>query len=190
MIHSPLIIPTGATMKNLPKNISQNVTKIGFSLLLGFISTFTLADEPLQTAPVQAAQPTVQQQAIQQTVPQGVEQPLEEPALTIEQSKQPIIEQPKQIVEQPKIVQPQANNVEKTAPLPNNTALNPNLLNINNASAAEIQDKLIGIGAKKAQAIVDYREKNGKFIALEQLTEVSGIGKATLEKNRDRIILE
>ncbi|QLB21633.1 transporter [Vespertiliibacter pulmonis] len=95
------------------------------------------------------------------------------------------------MVEQPQIAQPhQAHNVEKTALPQNNTALNPNSLNINNASAAEIQDKLIGIGAKKAQAIVDYREKNGKFIALEQLTEVSGIGKATLEKNRDRIILE
>lgn len=70
------------------------------------------------------------------------------------------------------------------------TALNPNLVNLNTASAAELQDKLVGIGAKKAQAIVDYREKNGKFINLEQLTEVSGIGKATLEKNRERIVLE
>lgn len=69
-------------------------------------------------------------------------------------------------------------------------ALNPNLVNINTASAAEIQDKLVGIGAKKAQAILEYREKNGKFLNLEQLTEVSGIGKATLEKNRDRIVLE
>lgn len=149
-------------MKNLSKNISQNVTKIGFSILLSFISTFTLADENLQTVPLQPVQQTLEQQ------PQ-----LEKPA-----------------TEQPQIVQTQANNVEKTAFPKNNTALSPNLLNINNASAAEIQDKLIGIGAKKAQAIVDYREKNGKFIALEQLTEVSGIGKATLEKNRDRIILE
>ncbi|WP_207479324.1 ComEA family DNA-binding protein, partial [Glaesserella parasuis] len=53
-----------------------------------------------------------------------------------------------------------------------------------------IQDKLVGIGAKKAQAIVEYREKNGKFLNVEQLTEVSGIGKATLEKNRDRIVIE
>lgn len=67
---------------------------------------------------------------------------------------------------------------------------NPNAVNINSASAAELQDKLVGIGAKKAQAIVEYREKHGKFLHLEQLAEVSGIGKATLEKNRDRIILE
>lgn len=68
--------------------------------------------------------------------------------------------------------------------------VNPNALNINTASAAEIQDKLVGIGAKKAQAIVDYRTKNGAFISVEQLKEVSGIGEATLEKNRSRIVLQ
>ncbi|MGX2949947.1 ComEA family DNA-binding protein [Ursidibacter sp. B-7004-1] len=67
---------------------------------------------------------------------------------------------------------------------------NPNAININTATASELQDKLVGIGAKKAQAIVEYREKNGKFLNIEQLTEVSGIGKATLDKNRDRIVLE
>lgn len=69
-------------------------------------------------------------------------------------------------------------------------AVNINQVNINTATAAEIQDKLVGIGAKKAQAIVDYREKNGRFLNIEQLTEVSGIGKATLDKNRDRIVIE
>ncbi|WP_373777998.1 ComEA family DNA-binding protein [Glaesserella sp.] len=68
--------------------------------------------------------------------------------------------------------------------------VNPNVVNINSATAAEIQDKLVGIGAKKAQALIEYREKHGKFISVEQLTEVSGIGKATLDKNRDRIVLE
>ena len=61
-------------------------------------------------------------------------------------------------------------------------------LNINTASAAEIQKALIGIGAKKAEAIVQYREKHGNFTVAEQLLEVQGIGKATLEKNRDRIV--
>ena len=60
-------------------------------------------------------------------------------------------------------------------------------LNINTASASEIQKALIGIGAKKAEAIVQYREKHGNFTMAEQLLEVQGIGKATLEKNRDRI---
>ena len=69
-------------------------------------------------------------------------------------------------------------------------AVDPNAVNINTASAAEIQDKLVGIGAKKAQAIVDYRTKNGSFLSVEQLKEVSGIGEATLEKNRSRIVLQ
>lgn len=62
-------------------------------------------------------------------------------------------------------------------------------LNINTATAAEIQKALVGIGAKKAEAIVQYRDKHGPFTAIEQLIEVQGIGKATLEKNRDRILL-
>lgn len=61
------------------------------------------------------------------------------------------------------------------------------MLNINTATASEIQKALLGIGAKKAEAIVEYREKHGKFTAVEQLLEVQGIGKATLEKNRERI---
>ena len=68
-------------------------------------------------------------------------------------------------------------------------AVDPNAVNINTASAAEIQDKLVGIGAKKAQAIVDYRTKNGAFLSIEQLKEVSGIGAATVDKNRSRIVL-
>nr|WP_314739709.1 ComEA family DNA-binding protein [uncultured Haemophilus sp.] len=82
---------------------------------------------------------------------------------------------------------------EQTAPATTSAqqiAVNPNAVNINTASAAEIQDKLVGIGAKKAQAIVDYRTKNGSFISVEQLKEVSGIGEATLEKNRTRIVLQ
>ncbi|BFU61030.1 MULTISPECIES: ComEA family DNA-binding protein [Rodentibacter] len=62
-----------------------------------------------------------------------------------------------------------------------------NKLNINTATASEIQKSLIGIGAKKAEAIVQYREKHGNFTSAEQLLEVQGIGKATLEKNRDRL---
>ncbi|OOF45885.1 helix-hairpin-helix domain-containing protein [Rodentibacter trehalosifermentans] len=60
-------------------------------------------------------------------------------------------------------------------------------LNINTATASEIQKALTGIGAKKAEAIVQYREKHGNFTHAEQLLEVQGIGKATLEKNRDRL---
>lgn len=62
-------------------------------------------------------------------------------------------------------------------------------VNINSASVEEIADRLIGIGPKKAEALVAYREKIGAFTSLEQLLEVKGIGEATLEKNAARIAL-
>lgn len=112
----------------------------------------------------------------------------QQPALV----EQPLQTQTQEVVQQP-AVQQATNTVTST---PANTTqqvqqvANPNLVNINVASAAEIQDKLVGIGAKKAQAIVDYRTKNGAFSSIEQLKEVSGIGSATLDKNRERIVLQ
>ncbi|WP_265437338.1 ComEA family DNA-binding protein [Aeromonas media] len=62
-------------------------------------------------------------------------------------------------------------------------------INLNTASADELA-ALKGVGEKKAQAIVDYREKQGKFTSVDQLAEVSGIGPATLDANRDMIIVK
>ncbi|KTA74653.1 ComEA family DNA-binding protein [Aeromonas salmonicida] len=62
-------------------------------------------------------------------------------------------------------------------------------VNLNTASINELT-ALKGIGEKKAQAIVDFREKQGKFTTVEQLADVSGIGPATLEANRDMIIVK
>lgn len=60
-------------------------------------------------------------------------------------------------------------------------------VNINTASADEIAAALSGIGEKKAQKIVDFRTKNGKFSALNELLYVKGIGPKTIKKNRDDI---
>lgn len=60
------------------------------------------------------------------------------------------------------------------------------LININSANLEQLQ-QLDGIGAVKAQAIVDYREAHGAFRTVDELTKVDGIGEKTLEKNRDRI---
>tara|TARA_R110000796_G_scaffold74194_5_gene166671 strand:+ start:5081 stop:5329 length:249 start_codon:yes stop_codon:yes gene_type:complete len=63
-------------------------------------------------------------------------------------------------------------------------------VNINTASADEIAEVMQGVGAAKAQAIVDYREQNGAFTSVEGLTAVKGIGPSTLANNSDRIELE
>ena len=62
-------------------------------------------------------------------------------------------------------------------------------VNVNTADAAAIATELKGIGAKKAQAIIEYREANGEFKTIESLTSVKGIGLKTVEKNREFIQL-
>ncbi|VAW49264.1 hypothetical protein MNBD_GAMMA03-16 [hydrothermal vent metagenome] len=62
-------------------------------------------------------------------------------------------------------------------------------VNVNTADAAAIAEELNGIGLKKAQAIVEYRQANGNFKTIESLTEVKGIGLKTVEKNRELIEL-
>jgi len=62
-------------------------------------------------------------------------------------------------------------------------------VNINTADAQIIANSLKGIGEKKAQVIIAYREKNGDFKTIESLTEVAGIGDKTVEKNREDILL-
>lgn len=63
------------------------------------------------------------------------------------------------------------------------TPSTPELLNINTASAKELQT-LPNIGARMAQRIVDYREQHGKFSSVDALQKVKGIGVKTLEKLR------
>ena len=62
-------------------------------------------------------------------------------------------------------------------------------VNINEANVEQLDILLDGIGADKAQAIVDYRSANGKFASADDLVKVKGIGKATVEKNRKIIEL-
>lgn len=59
-------------------------------------------------------------------------------------------------------------------------------VNINTATAEELET-LKGIGPAKARAIVAYRDANGPFSSVEELTNVSGIGEKTLANIIDDI---
>lgn len=63
-------------------------------------------------------------------------------------------------------------------------------VNVNEADAATIADVLVGIGLSRARAIVQYREEHGQFKSLEDLSQVIGVGEATLANNKDRIRFE
>lgn len=60
-------------------------------------------------------------------------------------------------------------------------------LDINRASAVEL-DELKGIGPAKAEAIVEYREVNGRFQSVEDLRLVKGIGPKILQGMKDSIV--
>lgn len=62
-------------------------------------------------------------------------------------------------------------------------------VSINTADAEALSTQLVGIGQTKAERIVAWREANGRFIKVEQLLEVKGIGEATLKKNLNRLAL-
>lgn len=60
------------------------------------------------------------------------------------------------------------------------------VVNINTADLEKLKT-ITGIGDTKAQAIMEYREQNGKFKSVDDLTKITGIGEKTLEKIRDKI---
>nr|MBV6631329.1 helix-hairpin-helix domain-containing protein [Oceanococcus sp. HetDA_MAG_MS8] len=60
----------------------------------------------------------------------------------------------------------------------------PRPVNINTASAAEIDASLINIGPKRAQRIVEYRGYHGPFKQPEDVMEVPYIGPRLFEANQ------
>lgn len=59
-------------------------------------------------------------------------------------------------------------------------------VNINTATQSELE-AVKGLGPSKAKAIITYREANGNFKTLDELDNVKGFGKASVDKLKDEL---
>jgi competence protein ComEA len=85
------------------------------------------------------------------------------------------------------IVNPAIAEVKKEgANKSNETVASIEKININQADAKALTT-LKGIGKDRAVKIVEYLEKNGPFMKIEDLMKVKGIGKKIFEKNKHQL---
>lgn len=62
-------------------------------------------------------------------------------------------------------------------------------INVNTADA-ELLAELPGVGPSRAEAIIEERQASGAFDSADDLTRVSGIGSATVDRMRDQVTFE
>ncbi len=67
-------------------------------------------------------------------------------------------------------------------------AQSPVMVNVNKATAEELI-KVRGIGPVMAKRIIEYRDKNGAFKAIEDLAQVQGIGGNKLQRIKDQVMV-
>ncbi len=79
--------------------------------------------------------------------------------------------------------------VDQSAVKESSSSVEKEKVSINNASAEELAKALNGVGLKKGQTIVEYREQMGPFTKIDQLQEVPGIGPALYQRNQSRLKL-
>ena len=63
------------------------------------------------------------------------------------------------------------------------------IVNINKADAETLQENLKGVGDVKSKAIIDYRNRHGRYKSIEDLKNVPGIGEELVRKNRGNMSL-
>ncbi|MDY6821919.1 MAG: helix-hairpin-helix domain-containing protein, partial [Deferribacterota bacterium] len=62
-------------------------------------------------------------------------------------------------------------------------------IDLNSATKKQLMS-LDGIGEVKAEAIIEYRERYGKIYSIEELININGIGKKTIENIKGDVLLE
>ena len=78
---------------------------------------------------------------------------------------------------------PQRRRHKKASPKPAATAASPSASPVNLNTATQTQlETLPGVGAKAAQRIIEYRQKNGGFKKIEDLMNVKGVGEKSFLK--------
>ena len=86
---------------------------------------------------------------------------------------------------------PALGEAAATSPLTGKSSTAPRVtpdgpINLNRASPEQLES-LPGIGPALAAAIVEYRQRDGPFATVDDITEVPGVGPKTLEKIRDLV---
>ncbi len=89
-------------------------------------------------------------------------------------------------VEEMQKIREGGEEIPGAAAIQGSPAQDDGLVNINTADAAELQT-LTGIGASRAQAIIDYRNENGSFESIEDIMNVTGIKEGMFSKIKNSI---
>jgi competence protein ComEA len=63
-------------------------------------------------------------------------------------------------------------------------------VDINSAGAEALAEAIKGVGLKRAEAIIAYRDKNGPFATVDDLAKVQGIGERTVEGSRANLTVQ
>ena len=112
-----------------------------------------------------------------------------EEAIPLAEAKLESVPMARNLVDGETIVVPGEND-EPTEISTANTSVSGGKININTASAKELQNALPGIGEKLSMRIVTYRETNGNFATERDICNVSGIGESIYSQIADLITVK